>query len=146
MAFTTGAVVRQQLGTPVAGLATPDKTSSRSMLSLPLILQPSICGQTTGSAQKNPLAKSGSRPTLPTGLSFRSLLSWRNLARWALTIVQKEHSCSQICGFFVVQARSPVCAAQGVGGELAKGETAAQRLGWYKEVYNLVEQQLQSKR
>ncbi|CAL5228479.1 g11621 [Coccomyxa viridis] len=34
---------------------------------------------------------------------------------------------------------------KGVGGELAKGETAAQRLGWYKEVYNLVEQQLQSK-
>ena len=40
----------------------------------------------------------------------------------------------------------PMCAVQGVGGELAKGETAAQRLGWYQEVYTIVEQQLQNKR
>ena len=39
-----------------------------------------------------------------------------------------------------------MCAVQGVGGELAKGETAAQRLGWYQEVYTIVEQQLQNKR
>ena len=35
---------------------------------------------------------------------------------------------------------------QGVGGELAKGETEAERYGWYKLVYSLVEQQLQNKR
>ena len=35
---------------------------------------------------------------------------------------------------------------QGVGGELAKGQTEADRYGWYKLVYSLVEQQLQNKR
>ena len=35
---------------------------------------------------------------------------------------------------------------QGVGGELAKGQTEAERYGWYKLVYSLVEQQLQNKR
>jgi len=39
-----------------------------------------------------------------------------------------------------------MCYVQGVGGELAKGETAAQRFGWYKEVYSIIEQQLQAKR
>ena len=142
----TDGAVRQQLETRAAGLATLDRISFRSMRWRPLILQPSICGQTIGSVQTRPLAASGSPPTLLMELSCRSLLYWRSLARWELSILQRWPCCTQSGCVPLLSHLDPLCAPQGVGGELAKGETAAQRLGWYKEVYSIVEQQLQNKR
>lgn len=146
MASMTDVAVRQQPEIPVAGLATPDRIFFRSMLWRPLILQPSICGQTTGSVQIRPLAASGSPPTLPMELNCRNLLYWRSSARWAPSISQAWLSCIPSVCVPLLLYQNPLCAPQGVGGELAKGETAAQRLGWYKEVYSIVEQQLQNKR
>ena len=64
----------------------------------------------------------------------------------AKRVSQSGLSCTQNWCVLCRHSSIPVSAAQGVGGELAKGETAAQRLGWYKEVYSIVEQQLQNKR
>ena len=68
----------------------------------------------------------------------------RNLGQWMRCSLGIPAGSGDMVSY--VSAQAPLFAAQGVGGELAKGETAAQRLGWYREVYSIVQKQLQSKR
>ena len=149
MASMTGAAVRQQLETPVVGLAYTGQDflpqhAVQGIDYAAVHLWPDNWKRTDqgfGSIWLRTHAANGAQLQKPVVVEeFGKVGSERQVLCSAGSPVGRGRisPCSP--------SSIPASAAQGVGGELAKGETAAQRLGWYREVYSIVQQQLQTKR